>query len=84
MKKRNYIQARNLLQEAKAKIKDFNSVIGRTKDDYDKLRQTDILCNAFSLNGKKAQRIVAIYATVANKLYKSIDCSRSWTQVYFD
>ncbi|MBU1062548.1 hypothetical protein KJ700_00035, partial [Patescibacteria group bacterium] len=25
-----------------------------------------------------------IYATVANKLYKSIDCSRSWTQVYFD
>lgn len=25
-----------------------------------------------------------IYATVANKLYKSDDCSRSWNQVYFD
>ncbi|MDO9399310.1 MAG: hypothetical protein Q7T79_01300, partial [bacterium] len=25
-----------------------------------------------------------IYATVTNKLFKSIDCSRSWTQSYFD
>ncbi|MEK7203282.1 MAG: hypothetical protein AAB653_03125 [Patescibacteria group bacterium] len=25
-----------------------------------------------------------IYATIANKLYKSNDCNRNWTQVYFD
>lgn len=25
-----------------------------------------------------------IYAAIDNKLYKSVDCSRSWTQAYFD
>ena len=40
MKKRNYIQARNLLQEAK-----------------EKLRETGILCRAFSINGETSQKI---------------------------
>lgn len=47
-KSREYIQARNLLREAKAKIKDFDAIIGRTKKDYEKLRKTDISCEAFS------------------------------------
>jgi len=57
MKKRNYIQARNLLEEAKEKLKDYDSVLGRTKKEYEVLRKKGILCKAFSINGKTTQKI---------------------------
>jgi hypothetical protein len=58
MKKRNYIQARNLLKEAKEKFKDYDSIIGRTHKDYEALRKTGILCKAFSINGNTTNKIV--------------------------
>ena len=45
---RSYIQARNLKAEASAKIADFKAIIGRTKNDYEKLRVTGVKCKAFS------------------------------------
>lgn len=47
-KQREYIQARNLLQEAKGKLKDYDSILGRAKTDYEKLREAGISCVAFS------------------------------------
>lgn len=58
MKKRNYIQARNLLQESKERIKDYDSILGRTKKDYEQSREKGISCRAFSVNGKIAQKII--------------------------
>lgn len=44
---RNYIQARNLKMEAKAKLHDFDSIMGRAKKDYEKLRVAGIRCYGF-------------------------------------
>jgi len=57
MRKRNYIQARNFLKEAKEKIKDFKSILGRTRKDYEELRQKEIVCKAFQDNGNESLRI---------------------------
>ncbi len=67
MKKRNYIQARNLLQEAKEKIKDYDAILGRTKKDYEQFRNKSILCKAFSINGKTTHKI-----TVTRQCWKHI------------
>lgn len=43
MKRRNYIQARNLFNEAKEKLKDYDAVLGRIKKDYEELRKKGII-----------------------------------------
>jgi hypothetical protein len=45
--RRRFIQARDLRQEAKSKQKDFDAIVGRVRTDYDKLRETGIVCHAF-------------------------------------
>ena len=45
--KRSYIQARDLLAEAKAKINDYDSIMGRVHKDYEALRSVGIPCQAF-------------------------------------
>lgn len=45
--RRNFIQARDLRKEAADKIKDYDSIIGRMKRDYESLRGAGIPCKAF-------------------------------------
>lgn len=46
-KARKYIQARNLLEEARTKLKDFDAIMGRVNKEYDELRKMGIPCLAF-------------------------------------
>jgi hypothetical protein len=50
---RNYIQARNLFEEAKVKIKDFDAIMGQVKKEYDLFRGMGITCDAFKENNSK-------------------------------
>jgi len=56
-KTRNYIQARNLLEEARAKLKDFDSIMGRVRKEFDVLREADIRCEAFKEEGGMAIQV---------------------------
>ncbi len=50
---RNYIQARNLKKEAEEKLKDFEAIIGRVRQEYKAMSLTGIACPAFDDgNGK--------------------------------
>ena len=57
MKKRNYIQSRNLLKEAQEKLRDYDAVLGRTWADYDQLRNKGVDCKAFSLQGEESEKV---------------------------
>ncbi|MBA4336882.1 hypothetical protein C0416_03890 [bacterium] len=48
MKIRRYIQARNFLKEATLNIKNYDSILSKTRKDYEGLRNTGISCNALS------------------------------------
>lgn len=54
---RNYIQARNLRQEAAEKINNYDAILGRVKKDYDELREKGIECRAFSENSDNSDLI---------------------------
>ncbi len=56
MKQRNYIQARNLKKEAKERLKNYNSILSRTRKDYEILRKSSVSCNAFSISGKHSKK----------------------------
>jgi hypothetical protein len=45
--RRQFIQARNLRQEAAEKVKDFDAILGRLHADYEAIRQACIPCRAF-------------------------------------
>ena len=65
---RNFIQARNLLREAKEKLKDYDAVIGSVKKDYDVLRKTGIPCKAFLDEDK--QNIIIVTRQCWNHVFK--------------
>jgi len=46
---RQYIQARNLRNEAMTKLQDYEAVMGRTKKEFETLRNTGIQSKAFEL-----------------------------------
>jgi len=49
---RQYINARNLRDEATARLKDYDAIMGTVKQEFECLQQTGIPCKAFSENGK--------------------------------
>lgn len=55
---RNYIQARNLLEEARAKLKDFGAIMGWVNKEYDRLRRSGIVCQAFKEEDGKSTVIL--------------------------
>ena len=67
--RRNFIQARNLRKEAAEKIKDYDSVIGRMRRDYEALRSSGIPCKAFLEDDGEAQ-IIAVTKQCWNHLFK--------------
>lgn len=56
--KRTYLQARNLREEATGKIKDYDSIFGSMKKDYEFLRTTGIPTKAFVDEDGEAQIVV--------------------------
>ncbi|HBB02399.1 MAG: hypothetical protein US89_C0013G0018 [Candidatus Peregrinibacteria bacterium GW2011_GWF2_38_29] len=56
MGSRKFLQKRNLLEESKSKIKDYDAIIGRTRKDYELLRKIGIPCKAF-IDGNQIQTI---------------------------
>ncbi len=69
VKKREYIQARNLLAEAKAKIKSYDAVLGTVRKKYETLRKTGIPCKAFSVSGI-AEKKITVTRQCWNHLFK--------------
>lgn len=64
---RNYIQSRNLRSEAEQLLKDFKSVMGRTKKDYEVLRKMGIPCKAFT---EKEDKVIEVTRHCWNHLFK--------------
>ncbi len=52
LKSRQYIQSRNIQREAVDRLADFDAILGRAKNEYDKLRASGIVCQAFQENGE--------------------------------
>lgn len=48
MNSRKFLQKRNLFEEAKSKVKDYNSIIGTAWKYYESLRKNGIPCKAFT------------------------------------
>ena len=44
--RRQFINARNLREEAKQKLKDYDAIMGEARKEYEKLRTTGIPCRA--------------------------------------
>lgn len=55
--RRQFLQARSLLQEATEKLSSYDAVMGRTWKDYEEKRKTGIACRAFLENDGKAEKI---------------------------
>jgi len=66
---RNYIQARNLLEEARTRLKDFEAIMGRVRKEFDSLRETGVSCPAFKEDGEIA-RIIQVTKQCWNHLFK--------------
>ena len=45
--RRQYLNARNFAQEAVEKVKDFDAIMGRVRQEYERLRKEGIECPAF-------------------------------------
>lgn len=67
--KRVYLQARNLRQEAGGKIKDYDSIFGSMKKEYEALRKTGIPTKALVDDDGEAQ-IVTVTKQCWNHLFK--------------
>jgi len=68
--RREYINARNLLEEAKSKLKDFDTIMGSVKREYEKLRETGILCKAFNENESDDPEIIEVSRLCWNHVFK--------------
>ena len=55
--RRQYINARNLREEAEQKRKDYDAIIGRVQKEYDALRATGIPCRAFAKDAEEFHTI---------------------------
>lgn len=67
--KRDYIQARNLRKEAEIRLKDYESILGSMKKEYEALRPTGIPCRAFLEDGGEAQ-VITVTKQCWNHLFR--------------
>ena len=56
--RRNFINARNLREEAKQKLKDYDAIMGKVKSEYENFRKTGILCKAFTENNDNTSETI--------------------------
>lgn len=68
--RREYINARNLLEEAKSKLKDFDTIMGSMKSEYDKLKEEGIPCKAFSENESDEPEMIEVTRLCWNHVFK--------------
>lgn len=64
---REYLNAKDFINEAKDRLKNYDSIMGHTKKAYEELQQTGIQTHAFSGESDATEKIV-----VTNKCWKHV------------
>ncbi|MFH1375972.1 MAG: hypothetical protein ABIH35_04875 [Patescibacteria group bacterium] len=77
---RRYENAKDFRSEAKLKIGDYDSIMGRTKQEFIEVRKTGIKCRAFLSAKNKTLEIIEITRTCWNHLFKHPTKRRSKTE----
>ncbi len=67
---RKYINARNLQEEAKQKLKDYDAIIINLKKEYETLRKTGIQCNAFTDGENSKTETIYVTRLCWNHVFK--------------
>jgi hypothetical protein len=68
--RREYLNARNLKEEARQKLKDYDAIMGRTKRDYNLLREAGIPCRAFLENEQDDPEVIVVTRHCWNHVFK--------------
>jgi len=68
--RREYLNARNLREEATQKIKDYEAIMGRMNQDYDALREVGIPCRAFLENETEELETILVTRQCWNHVFK--------------
>ena len=55
---RQYVNARNLREEAKQKLDSYDAIMGTVREEYERLRETGIPCQAFAKDGNEIETLV--------------------------
>lgn len=73
--KRNFIQARNLLLEAKSQIQEYYNILRKVREKYEKLRKTNIYCKAFTED--HSPKIILVTRQCWNHVFRHTQKRRS-------
>lgn len=68
--RRRYENARDFREEAKRLLKDYDAIMGRTRQEFERLRKTGIRCRAFLSDADGEPEVIEVTRQCWNHVFK--------------